>query len=56
MNQTVKAGKHPKQLFVLFITEMWERFGYYLMVGILLLYLTDNTTGGVECPLHREQT
>ncbi|MBS1633479.1 MAG: peptide MFS transporter [Bacteroidetes bacterium] len=46
MNQTVKAGKHPKQLFVLFITEMWERFGYYLMVGILLLYLTDNTTGG----------
>ncbi|MCC7400793.1 MAG: peptide MFS transporter [Chitinophagaceae bacterium] len=46
MNQTAKTGKHPKQLYVLFITEMWERFGYYLMVGILLLYLTDNTTGG----------
>ena len=25
---------------------MWERFGYYLMVGILLLYLTNTTTGG----------
>lgn len=40
------TGKHPKQLFVLFITEMWERFGYYLMVGILFLYLTDNIHGG----------
>lgn len=46
MNQVAKTGKHPKQLYVLFFTEMWERFGYYLMVGILLLYLTDNTTGG----------
>lgn len=46
MNQPANAGKHPKQLYVLFFTEMWERFGYYLMVGILLLYLTDNTTGG----------
>jgi len=31
---------------VLFFTEMWERFGYYLMVGILFLYLTNTTTGG----------
>jgi len=38
--------RHPKGLYVLFFTEMWERFGYYLMVGILLLYLTDTTTGG----------
>jgi proton-dependent oligopeptide transporter, POT family len=37
---------HPKGLYVLFFTEMWERFGYYLMVGILLIYLTDTTTGG----------
>ncbi len=43
MNQAAKAGKHPKGLWVLFLTEMWERFGYYLMVGILLLYLiADN--------------
>ena len=46
MNEQVKTGKHPKALYVLFLTEMWERFGYYLMVGILFLYLTDTTTGG----------
>ncbi len=41
-----KKGKHPKALVVLFMTEMWERFAYYLMVGILLLYLIDDKTGG----------
>ena len=46
MIENVKTGRHPKALMVLFLTEMWERFGYYLMVGILLLYLIDNTTGG----------
>jgi proton-dependent oligopeptide transporter, POT family len=46
MNQSATTGKHPKGLYVLFFTEMWERFGYYLMVGILLLYLTNSTTGG----------
>ncbi len=40
-----KKGKHPKALYVLFMTEMWERFAYYLMVGILLLYLIDGQTG-----------
>ena len=42
----IKAGRHPKALFVLFFTEMWERFGYYLMVGILLLYMIGDTKGG----------
>ena len=46
MNEPIKTGKHPKALYVLFFTEMWERFAYYLMVGILLLYVTDTTTGG----------
>jgi POT family proton-dependent oligopeptide transporter len=46
MNQSVRTGKHPKALFVLFFTEMWERFAYYLMVGILFIYMTDSTTGG----------
>ncbi|MEI2748746.1 MAG: hypothetical protein V9E88_08320 [Ferruginibacter sp.] len=47
MNEQVKVGKHPKALYVLFFTEMWERFAYYLMVGILLsLLLIDTTTGG----------
>lgn len=41
-----KAGRHPKALYILFFTEMWERFAYYLMVGILLLYLIDKNTGG----------
>lgn len=47
MNEiTPKTGKHPKALYILFLTEMWERFAYYLMVGILFLYLIDNQTGG----------
>lgn len=46
MNQPAKPGKHPKALYVLFFTEMWERFAYYLMVGILLLYTIDTKTGG----------
>jgi POT family proton-dependent oligopeptide transporter len=45
LQQPLKA-RHPKSLYVLFLTEMWERFAYYLMVGILLLYLIDNKTGG----------
>src|SRR6476620_6870803 len=46
MNSTATRASHPKSLYVLFFTEMWERFAYYLMVGILLLYLIDDTTGG----------
>lgn len=39
--------KHPKGLYVLFFTEMWERFGFYLMLGIFFLFMTDPTaTGG----------
>ncbi len=34
-------SKHPRGLYVLFFTEMWERFGFYLMIGIFFLYLTD---------------
>jgi POT family proton-dependent oligopeptide transporter len=32
-------NKHPRGLMVLFFTEMWERFGYYLMLGIFTLYM-----------------
>ena len=38
--------KHPRGLYVLFMTEMWERFGYYLMVGIFLLYMIDPISNG----------
>jgi POT family proton-dependent oligopeptide transporter len=32
---------HPRGLFVLFFTEMWERFSYYGMRGLLVFYLTQ---------------
>jgi POT family proton-dependent oligopeptide transporter len=41
---------HPTGLFVLFFTEMWERFSYYGMRAILVLYLvaqTDGTNSGL---------
>jgi len=37
---------HPSGLPVLFFTEMWERFGYYLMLGIFTLYMIDPTSSG----------
>jgi proton-dependent oligopeptide transporter, POT family len=45
MNTT--SAKHPKALPFLFMTEMWERFGYYLMLGIFVLYMTDIDKGGL---------
>jgi len=46
MSQTLERKGHPRGLYVLFFTEMWERFGYYLMIGIFLLYLTDTVGHG----------
>lgn len=46
LNSTPTKAHHPRALYILFLTEMWERFAYYLMVGILLLYLIDDKTGG----------
>jgi POT family proton-dependent oligopeptide transporter len=46
MNQAPVKKGHPRGLYVLFFTEMWERFGYYLMIGIFLLYLTDTVSHG----------
>lgn len=37
--------KHPKALPFLFFSEMWERFGYYLMIGIFTFYLKDKADG-----------
>jgi len=37
--------KHPKGLSILFFTELWERFSYYGMRAILVLYLTRETLG-----------
>lgn len=38
--------KHPKGLPYLFFTEMWERFGYYLILGIFVLYLIEPEGAG----------
>jgi POT family proton-dependent oligopeptide transporter len=45
MSETKSTG-HPKGLWVLFGTEMWERFGYYLMLGIFSLYMLDGWNNG----------
>jgi POT family proton-dependent oligopeptide transporter len=41
MTQTSVSGKHPKGLYVLFATEMWERFNYYGMRAILIFFMTQ---------------
>jgi POT family proton-dependent oligopeptide transporter len=43
----MSESKYPKGLFFLVFTEFWERFGYYLMIGIFTLYMTtDENKGG----------
>ncbi|MEQ1733693.1 MAG: peptide MFS transporter [Bacteroidia bacterium] len=37
---TTQTG-HPKGLYVLFVTEMWERFSYYGMRALLTLYMVN---------------
>ena len=36
---------HPKGLYVLFATEMWERFSFYSMLALFTLYLRHSTEG-----------
>ncbi|HTF37941.1 MAG TPA: MFS transporter, partial [Blastocatellia bacterium] len=42
--------KHPKGLYVLFATEMWERFSFYTMVSMFTLYLRDPNDGFAWTP------
>ncbi len=47
MSATLAAAeKHPKGLYVLFATEMWERFSFYTMLAMFTLYLRDQTGQG----------
>ena len=53
MNAEVKVGTgewlgHPKGLFVLFFTEMWERFSYYGMRGLLTIYIARSATSMIN--------
>ena len=41
MSETAVKTKHPKGLWVLFGTEMWERFNFYGMRAILTLFLIN---------------
>ena len=38
----LEMRKHPKGLHILFFAEMWERFSYYGMRGLLIFYLTQH--------------
>ncbi len=51
MSDTVAASAaapkgHPRGLYLLFFTEMWERMSYYGMRGLLVLFLTSKVNGG----------
>lgn len=39
-NRTNQLAGHPRGLFILFLTEMWERFSFYGMKALLIFYLT----------------
>src|ERR1051325_10591319 len=38
--------RHPRGLYTLFFTGMWERFSFYGMRALLVLFLVDKTRGG----------
>ena len=42
----VATETHPKGLYVLFATEMWERFSFYSMLAMFALYMRDTTGQG----------
>ena len=44
MNTT---NKHPRGIYTLFFTEMWERMSYYGMRALLVLFMVDQMRGGL---------
>lgn len=46
MNAQQGKQKHPPGLYLLFFTELWERFSYYGMRALLTLYLTTALVSG----------
>ncbi len=46
MNQVAIDRSHPPALYILFFTEMWERFSYYGMRALLVLFLTSSLMEG----------
>src|SRR5216683_1547816 len=45
-NARFGLGSHPRGLMTLFFTEMWERFSYYGMRALLVLFMTASLSGG----------
>ncbi|MFY9608264.1 MAG: peptide MFS transporter [Blastocatellia bacterium] len=43
--ETGDLKKHPKGLYALFATEMWERFSFYSMLALFTLYMQDGKDG-----------
>jgi len=46
MQKEIEHKGHPPALFILFFTEMWERFSYYGMRALLVLFLVTSLIGG----------
>ncbi|WLR50340.1 peptide MFS transporter [Bacillus tianshenii] len=46
IQQEQQPRKHPKGLYLLFVTELWERYSYYGMRALLVLYLTTAFVSG----------
>jgi len=46
MSDSVRPPPHPQGLSTLFFTEMWERFSYYGMRALLVLFMVDATARG----------
>ena len=47
--ESAKKG-HPKGLYLLFVTEMWERFSYYGMRGLFVLFMVNALFAGESDP------
>ena len=44
-SEVQKQGRHPRGLYVLFASEAWERFSFYSMLSLFVLYLRDGEQG-----------
>ena len=47
----VVKTRHPKGLPILFFTEMWERFSFYTMASLLVLYMDESFPLHARTPL-----
>jgi POT family proton-dependent oligopeptide transporter len=47
LQSALASQRHPRGLYTLFFTEMWERFSYYGMRALLVLFMVDAVRGGM---------